>query len=364
MQVKDITQVIEAFAPPVYQEGYDNSGLLIGNPNQEINAALLTLDITEDVIQEAIDKKCNLIVAHHPIIFSGIKRLTGSNYVERCIIKAIQNKIAIYACHTNMDNVIAGVNKKIADKLGLINTKILQPKKGLLQKLVVFVPIENAEHLRTKLFEAGAGNIGNYSECSFNITGIGTFKGNEESNPTIGTKNNTEKVEELRIELIFEAHKQSAIITSLKENHPYEEVAYYISDLENEYQNTGSGMIGEFDDGIEIDAFLTHLKGIFKVPLLKHTKKITKTVKKVAFCGGAGNFLLKDAIKQKADVFLSADFTYHKYFDAENKIVICDIGHYETEQFTPEIFYEVITKKFPTFALHLSNVNTNPINYF
>lgn len=364
MKINDIITVLENFAPPAYQESYDNSGLLIGNKNNDVIGALLTLDVTEEIIDEAISKKCDLIIAHHPVIFSGIKRLNGNNYVERVIIKSIQNNIAIYACHTNIDNVTNGVNKKIADKLGLINTKILQPKTQLLKKLVTFVPSENAEVVRQALFNNGAGNIGNYSECSFNVSGTGTFRGNENSNPVIGAKNVTEKVREERIEIVFEAHQESTIISALKKAHPYEEVAYYISLLDNSYQEVGSGLIGELKEPIEIDAFFNHIKVNFKVPVLKHTEKVKKQIKTVALCGGAGNFLLKDAIRHNADLFLSADFTYHKFFDAENKIVICDIGHYETEQFTPEIFYEVINKKFPTFALHLSNVNTNPINYF
>jgi len=364
MKLHEIISALETFAPPAYQESYDNSGLLIGNKNNEINSALLTLDVTEEIIDEAITKKCDLIIAHHPIIFSGIKRLNGNNYVERVIIKAIQNNIAIYACHTNIDNVTNGVNKKIADKLGLINTKILQPKTQLLKKLVTFVPTENAEAVREALFNSGAGNIGNYSGCSFNVSGTGTFKGNEHSNPVIGTKNQAEKVNEERIEVIFEGHNQNQVIEALIKAHPYEEVAHYISSLDNAYQEVGSGLIGELKEPLEIDSFFNLIKSNFKVPIIKHTAKVKKQIKTIALCGGAGNFLLKDAIRQNADLFLSADFTYHKFFDAENKIVICDIGHYETEQFTPEIFYEVISKKFPTFALHLSNVNTNPINYF
>jgi len=364
MKLHEIISALETFAPPSYQESYDNSGLLIGNKNNGVKAALLTLDVTEEIIDEAISKKCDLIIAHHPIIFSGVKRLNGNNYVERVIIKAIQNNIAIYACHTNIDNVTNGVNKKIADKLGLINTKILQPKSQLLKKLVTFVPTENAEVVRQALFNSGAGNIGNYSECSFNVTGTGTFKGNENSNPVIGTKNQAEKVNEERIEVIFEGHKQNQVIEALKKAHPYEEVAHYISSLDNSYQEVGSGLIGDLKEPMEIDTFFNLIKSNFKVPTIKHTAKVKKQIKTVALCGGAGNFLLKDAIRQNADLFLSADFTYHKFFDSENKIVICDIGHYETEQFTPEIFYEVISKKFPTFALHLSNVNTNPINYF
>ncbi len=364
MLLKTIITEIEKFAPLAYQESYDNCGLLTGNKEQEITGAILCLDCTEAIVEEAIHKKCNLVIAHHPIIFGDLKKLNGSNYVERTVIKAIQHNIAIYACHTNLDNVKLGVNKKIADKLGLINQQILAPKKSLLKKLVTFVPGSHLEKVREALFQSGAGNIGNYDSCSFVLEGTGSFRGNEHTNPFIGEKGKLSLEKESRIEVIFEAVNEFAIISSLKQHHPYEEVAYDIYQLENTYQHIGSGMVGEFEEAISEIEFFTRLKSVFKLKIVKHTPFLNKSIKKVALCGGSGSFLLKNAISSNSDTYLSSDFKYHEYFDAENKILIADIGHYETEQFTPEIFYEIISNKFPTFASYLTEINTNPVNYF
>ncbi|MES2513517.1 MAG: Nif3-like dinuclear metal center hexameric protein [Bacteroidota bacterium] len=364
MLLKTIIAELERFAPLSYQESYDNCGLLTGTKEQDVTAALLCLDCTEAVVDEAILKKCNLIIAHHPIIFGGLKKINGANYVERTIIKAIQNNIAIYACHTNLDNVKAGVNKKIADKLGLVNQRILSPKKSLLKKLVTFVPATHLDIVRDSLFNAGAGNIGNYDSCSFTVEGKGTFRGNEQSNPVIGEKGKLSLENEVRLELIFESVNEGNMLSALKQCHPYEEIAYDIYQLENSYQNIGSGMVGELDNPIPENEFLEQLKTVFKVKFLKHTALLNKPIQKVALCGGSGSFLLKNAINLKSDIYISSDFKYHEFFDAENKIVIADIGHYETEQFTPEIFYEIISNKFPTFASYLTETNTNPVNYF
>ncbi|MCD6020231.1 MAG: Nif3-like dinuclear metal center hexameric protein [Bacteroidetes bacterium] len=364
MILQNIITELEKFAPLSYQESYDNCGLLTGQREQEVTGALLCLDCTEAVVEEAIRKKCNLIIAHHPIIFSGLKKLNGTNYVERTVIKAIQHNIAIYACHTNLDNVHTGVNKKIADKLGLIKTRILAPKKSILKKLVTFVPGDHLETLRNSLFNAGAGNIGNYDSCSFVLEGTGSFRGNENSNPFIGEKGKLSLEKETRLELIFEAVYESQIISALKQNHPYEEVAFDIYQLENTYQNIGSGMTGELETEIPEKEFLELLKSVFKLKFIKHTPFLNKSIKKVALCGGSGSFLLKNAINSESDAYISSDFKYHEFFDAENKILAIDIGHYETEQFTPEIFYEIISNKFPTFASYLTETNTNPVNYF
>jgi dinuclear metal center YbgI/SA1388 family protein len=364
MLLKTIITEIEKFAPLAYQESYDNCGLLTGHKEQEVTGAILCLDCIEAVVDEAIQKNCNLIIAHHPIIFSGLKKLNGTNYIERTIIKAIQNNIAIYACHTNLDNVKLGVNKKIADKLGLINQQILSPKKSLLKKLVTFIPATHLEIVRESLFNAGAGNIGNYDSCSFILEGTGSFRGNENSNPFIGEKGKLSLEKETRLELIFETVNESTIISALKQNHPYEEVAYDIYQLENTYQNIGSGMVGELEKPISETEFLENLKSIFKVKVIKHTALTNKRIKKVALCGGSGSFLLKNAINSKSDIYISSDFKYHEFFDAENQILVADIGHYESEQFTPEIFYEIISNIFPTFASYLTETNTNPVNYF
>ncbi len=364
MLLKTIITEIEKFAPLAYQESYDNCGLLTGHKEQEVTGAILCLDCIEAVVDEAIQKNCNLIIAHHPIIFSGLKKLNGTNYIEQTIIKAIQNNIAIYACHTNLDNVKLGVNKKIADKLGLINQQILSPKKSLLKKLVTFVPPTHLDIVRESLFNAGAGNIGNYDSCSFILEGTGSFRGNENSNPFIGEKGKLSLEKETRLELIFETVNEATIISALKQNHPYEEVAYDIYQLENTYQNIGSGMVGELEKPISETEFLENLKSIFKVKVIKHTALTNKNIKKVALCGGSGSFLLKNAINSKSDIYISSDFKYHEFFDAENQILVADIGHYESEQFTPEIFYEIISNKFPTFASYLTETNTNPVNYF
>lgn len=364
MQLHELISELEQFAPLSYQESYDNCGLLVGNKNLQLTGALLSLDCTEAVIDEAIAKKCNVVIAHHPIIFSGLKKLNGSNYVERTVIKAIQHNVAIYACHTNLDNVKLGVNHKIAQKLNLVNTQILSPKSALLKKLVTFVPSANLLSLQNALFNAGAGNIGNYDSCSFSLEGIGTFRGNEFSNPVIGEKGKLSTEKETRLEVIFESYLQNNIINALKLSHPYEEIAYDIYSLDNSYQNIGSGIVGELAQEMSENDFLSHLKSVFKLKLIKHTPLLNKPIKCISVCGGSGSFLLKNAMNSKSDIYISSDFKYHEFFDAEGKIVIADIGHFESEQYTPEIFYEIISKKFPNFATYLTETNTNPVNYF
>ncbi|MEY2828748.1 MAG: hypothetical protein RIQ33_606, partial [Bacteroidota bacterium] len=340
MKIADIIQQLETFAHPSLQESYDNAGLIVGDASTEISKAIICLDAIESVVDEAIAEKANLIIAHHPIIFSGLKKLNGKNYVERVIIKAIQHNIAIYAIHTNLDNVLQGVNQKIAEKIGLKNCQILAPKSGVLKKLVTFVPVEFAEKLKSALFQAGAGNISNYDECSFAMEGKGTFRGNEFSNPTIGEKGKREEVQETRLEIIFENFQQSKILKTLFETHPYEEVAYDIYALENNHPQIGAGLIGELETEMNEISFLQHTKKLLETNCIRHSHFIHKKIKKVAVCGGSGSFLLKTAIQQNADAFVTADFKYHEFFDADAKILIADVGHYESEQFTIDLLYD------------------------
>ena len=363
MKIAEIIQTIEDFAPISYQESYDNAGLLIGDKMAVCTGVLICLDAIESVIDEAIDKICNLVVAHHPIIFSGLKKITGSNYIERTVIKAIKNDVAIYAAHTNLDNMRLGVNNMIADKLGLKNRKILHPKRGLLKKLSTYVPKESKDVLLNALFTAGAGNIGNYSECSFSVEGSGTFKGNEESNPKVGEKNIRSTEIESKIEVIFPDYLEAKILKTLIENHPYEEVAYEVISLDNDYQNIGSGLIGELEHPVSENDFLEILKNKMEAKSIRYSKLISKNILKVALCGGSGSFLLSKAIAQQADIFITADFKYHQFFDADNQTIIADIGHYESEHFTAQLFNKIISDKFPTFAVQISAINTNPINY-
>ena len=363
MLINDIIQTLETYAPPSYQESYDNAGLLTGNAGWDCTGIICSLDATEDVIEEALSKNCNLVVAHHPIIFSGLKKITGKDYIERTIIKAIKNDVAIYAIHTNLDNVHNGVSRVMADKLGLQNCKVLDPKTGLLKKLYTFVPVADAEKVRAALFAAGGGSIGNYNECSFTAEGLGTYKAGENTNPYIGEQGKRAETEEIKLEIIFESHRQSKILSALLQSHPYEEVAYDIVSLDNAYQNVGSGIIAEFPQEIEEEDFLQILKTGFHLPVIKHTKLLQKKVRTIALCGGSGFFLLKKAIAQKADVFITSDIKYHEFFDADGKILLADIGHWESEQFTIDLLHDILTSEFPTFAVLKTEVKTNPVQY-
>ncbi|MFN5182329.1 MAG: Nif3-like dinuclear metal center hexameric protein [Bacteroidota bacterium] len=362
--ISEIIECIEKFAPVQLQENYDNAGLVVGAPNKILTGVLLCVDSTEEIIDEAINKNCNLVIAHHPIIFNGIKKLNGKNYIERTIIKAIKNDISIYVAHTNLDNLADGVNKKIADKLGLNNINILRPKLNQLRKLVTFCPAEHAEKLREKIFEAGAGHIGNYDSCSFNVNGEGTFRGNEKTKPFVGKKEELNKENEIRIETIFPFTKQKTVLNALISNHPYEEVAYDVYPLDNEYAKIGSGAIGDLDVPMSEVEFLGFLKKAMNTPIIRHTKFLHKPIHKISICGGSGSFLLQDAISKGADVFITADFKYHDFFDADNKIIIADIGHYESEQFTVEIFEELIENNFSDIPVFIAQTETNPVLYF
>ena len=362
--IQDITRHLEQLAPVSYQESYDNSGLLVGSPQAAVQGILFTLDAVESIVDEAIAKNCNLIVAHHPIIFKGLKSLTGRSYVERTILKAIKNDIAIYAIHTNLDNVQNGVNYKIAEKLGLRHVKILRPKAQTLMKLITFVPLEHTKIVLEALGQAGAGQIGEYKNCSFRTLGTGTFQPTDKANPHIGQANQVEEVEEHRVEVIFPAYLQGAVLRALQTVHPYEEVAYYLYNLENLNQEVGSGVIGELPEALEPRPFLAYLKEMMNLHIIRHTADLNKPIQTVALCGGTGSFLLKDAIRQKADVFITADYKYHEFFDAEGKIMIADIGHYESEVHTKELLFDYVKESFGTLHLVLSEVNTNPVSYF
>ena len=363
-KIRDVIQFLEEQAPPALQESYDNAGLILGNRDWEVKGVLVALDALESIVDEAITKGCNMIVAHHPIIFRGLKSLTGKNYVERTVIKAIKNDIAIYAAHTNLDNVATGVNHKICNILGLQNLKILAPKKGTLKKLVVFVPHENTQEVLNALYQAGAGEIGNYENCSFRVTGTGTFTPNDQANPHIGEKLQPEEVTEHRIEIIFPAYREAAVISALLKAHPYEEVAHYLHSLDNKDLSVGSGMIGNLPQAMNTEDFLNFLKEKMELNCIRHTTVITAKVERIAVCGGSGSFLLPKAIQGGADVFVTADLKYHEFFDADQQLVIADIGHYESERFTKDLIFGLIKDKFSTFAVNFSDIATNPIQYF
>ncbi len=363
MLIKDITNYLEEFAPLSLQESYDNSGLLIGSSTKKVNKILITLDVTEEVINEAVNKKCELIIAHHPIIFKGIKKLTSSNVTEKLVVKAIKKDIAIYAIHTNLDNVIGGVNSILANKLGIKNTNILSPKKSGLYKIICYCPIEFTKSLQNAMFNAGAGNIGNYDSCSFTSEGAGTFKPLAGSNPFVGKENRLHNEKENRIEVILPEYRLNNVINAMKNAHPYEEPAFDVYALYNTNTMVGSGLIGELDNATPIKEYLKTVKQILGTKYIKHNKLIDRPVKKVAICGGSGSFLIDAAAQNKADLFITADIKYHEYFEHTETMTIADAGHYETEHPVKELIYALLKEKFPNFALRISEENANPISF-
>ncbi len=362
--VSQISAAIEEVAPLILQESYDNSGLLVGDPHMQVHSALLTLDVTEAVVEEAIAKKCNLIIAHHPLIFGGLKRLTGQTDVQRSVIKAIKNDIAIYACHTNLDNVLKqGVNAKIAEKLGLKVQGVLSPKSSLLYKLQVYVPVDHAEKLKEALFAAGAGEIGNYDECAFEIAGTGSFRPLEGANPFEGRQGQRHQAEELCVEVLVQNWKKSAVHKAMLQAHPYEEVAYNWIPLQNVSDQYGSGVLATLPAAMKKDAFLLELKKRMDLKVVKFTHCKTDLIEKIAICGGSGSFLIGAAKAAGAQAYITADVKYHEFFEAENELLICDIGHYESEKYTVELFSEILSLKFPNFANIFAQTSTNPIDY-
>lgn len=364
MIVQDVINHLEELAPPAYALDFDNVGLLVGNKTTKITGVLVTLDTLEAVVDEAISKKCNLIVSFHPIIFKGLKKLTGKTYVERVVMKAIKNDIAIYSIHTALDNALQGVNNMICNQLELINNHILIPQNATIKKLTTYVPKAEAEKLRTAIFNAGAGSLGNYDNCSFNVEGIGTFNGNEQSSPVKGKKGELHFENETKITVTYTKHLESKILKALFETHSYEEVAYEITTLENKNQNIGMGMIGELKTPMQAKAFLTYLKTKMNTKLVRHSRLLNKPIKKIAVLGGSGSFAIQAAKNADADIFITADLKYHDFFTAENSIILADIGHYESEQFTKNLLVAYLTKKISNFAIVLSKTNTNPVKYF
>ncbi|MBN2746312.1 MAG: Nif3-like dinuclear metal center hexameric protein [Bacteroidales bacterium] len=364
IKIKDIISFLESKFPPALQENYDNSGLLVGSADEVFQKAIISIDFTEDVLQEALNQKANLIITHHPLIFKGLKKLTGSNSIEKLVISCIKNNLSLYAIHTNFDNLTSGTNSFIASRLGLLNAKVLRPLENQFLKLVVFCPVSHANAVRQAIFESGAGTIGYYDNCSFNVEGLGSFRASDEANPFVGTMGENHFEPETRIETILPKHLKNKVLKAMIQAHPYEEVAYDLYPVENHASQIGAGVIGDLPEAIEPQVFLKKLKEITSAACIRHTQLVGNEVKRVALCGGSGAFLISDAIRQNADAYITGDIKYHEFFDANGKLILCDIGHYESEQFTKEILCDLLKEKFPTFAFLKSDIVTNPINYF
>ena len=364
MTIQEVSTLLQQWAPLAQAEDFDNVGLLVGDPVTKVTNILVAHDALENVIDEAISKECNLVVCFHPIIFTGLKRLNGSNYVEKSVLKAVKNDIAIYAIHTALDNLDKGVNYGMASALKLQNCNILLPKKNSIYKLTTYVPNAFAKALKESLFEVGAGHIGNYDQCSFSAQGEGSFRAGEGTNPFVGKKEEQHVEQETQLHITFKKHLKKKIVKTLIENHPYEEVAYELVALENENQNVGMGMIGLLDKPLVENEFLNLIKTTFRTGGVRHSAKLNKEIKKVAVLGGSGAFAIETAIDQGADAYVTADLKYHDYYKAENKILLADVGHYESERFTKKLIADYLTEKIRSFAVLLSEENTNPINYF
>lgn len=363
-KVKDVIDAITAEASLSFQESYDNSGLLIGDSEMKVSKVLITVDITKEVIQEAINKRCEMIVSHHPLIFHGLKRLSPSNPIAAMAMDAIKNNIAVAAMHTNLDNYGKGISYKLSEKLQLTDLKVLSPMKNNLLKLVVFCPVSHVDIVRKAMMEAGAGCIGNYDFCTFNASGKGTFRANEGANPFVGEKNMIHFEDEIRIETVLPMHKLSSVVQAMLQNHPYEEVAYDVYRIENDYSCAGAGMMGVLKEEMDEEKFMKHIQNQLNIPCLCHSALLGKKIKKVAVCGGSGAFLIHEAMKKGADVYVTSDIKYHDYFEADGKILLINAGHFETEQFAKEIMADIIRKKIPNFAVLISEVKTNAVHYF
>jgi dinuclear metal center YbgI/SA1388 family protein len=363
MKLSELCNYLDTAIPLSFQEGYDNSGLQVGSPASEISSAILTIDVTEEVIDEAVKYGCNLVISHHPLIFNGIKKISGRSYIERILAKTIKADIAIYSAHTNLDAMASGVSRKMAQKLDLKNIKVLIPLQKRLLKLVTFIPESHLEKVRSALFEAGAGVIGNYDQCSYTLEGKGSFRAGENTNPFQGEKGKIHFESEIRLETILFSHLKAKVIEALHATHPYEEVAFDLYPLDNDNIDVGIGCTGELDHPLSEIDFLNLVSSVFDARGIKYSNLTGHPVKNVAMCGGSGASFIVNAIGSGADAYVTADIKYHNFFDADNKILLVDMGHFESEKFTTEILYDLIIKKFPKFAVRFSETNTNPINY-
>ena len=363
MLVKDVIDFLNSYAPLDYAEDFDNTGLIVGDKNDKVNGIIICLDSTKEVIQEAIDSDKNLVISFHPIIFNGTKKLSPGNYVNDSILLAVKNNISIFSIHTALDNSIKGVNMKLCEILGINNPKILMPKTKTIKKLITYIPKKNAENLRKKLFDVGAGSIGKYENCSFSFEGVGTFKGNENSNPSVGIKQEDTDAEEVCVNITFLKHLEEIVLLSLREAHPYEEIAYELYTLENVNENIGMGMVGELKKAISEKQLFELIKNKIGSKFLKHSKLLKKPIKKIAVLGGSGAFGIEKALLVRADAYITSDLKYHDYFKAEDSILLIDVGHYESEKFTKNLLFDILTKKFPNFAIAQAKTNTNPVKY-
>lgn len=363
MKILDVIKYLDQLIPAGYQESYDNCGLQVGDTSAEITGALISLDLTEAVVDEAVETRSNLIVTHHPFIFGGLKHIDADSPAGRIIYKLIRNGIAVYSAHTSLDKLSNGVSAQLAKRLGLCNLRILAPDSDSLKQLVVYCPKEQSQQLKDALYAAGAGNIGNYRHCSYSVNGTGTFEPLQGANPFVGTVGSETYTSEERIEMVYPKAFENKIVSALKANHPYETPAYSLIPLSNANPDVGLGIVGELPEDVEIETFIETVKQTVGIPVVRHSELCRKKVRTVALCGGAGAEFIGTAVAQNADIYLTSDIKYHDFQKATGHIVLADIGHYESEQFAKEFFYDKLSEKFRIFAIRIAKTETNFVGY-
>jgi len=365
MTIKQVTQFLEQKFPLYLQEDFDNCGVQCGDVRQEITGAMVCFEMSEQVIDEAIAEGCNLVISHHPLILKrGITKILPTDRVGAMICKALAHNMVLYSMHTNIDSGVGGGNDVFAEKLNLQNVKVLEPHKGLYRKLVVFVPKENAEALKSALFEIGCGVQGNYDSCGYTVHGQGQFRPLKGANPHIGEENQLEHVEEERIEMIYPTGLQRTVVQAIYEHHPYEEPAFDLLPLENESRTIGLGRIGELPKVMPVSEFLECLKDKLGFEHCRYAGDTTKMIHKVAVCGGGGSSFIDLAIASGADAYVSGDFKYHDFFKSHSGTLLVDIGHYEGEYFIKNIIHQQIKENFTNFAALISKMEKVEVKYF
>lgn len=364
MKLAELTKKLDTIFTTQQAEDFDNVGLICGNPLREVRRILVCHDALETVIDEAIEKDCQLVIAFHPIIFKGMKRISGRNYVEKSVLKALENKIGIYAVHTALDNDYFGVNDGICSALGLEKTSILLPKKDHLHQVQFFVPKSSTQAVKEAVFKAGAGTIGLYDECSFSVQGTGSFRPLEGADPHIGNTNERTHVAEDMVTVICENYKTQGVIKALKSVHPYEEVAFQVIRLENEHPLVGLGKYGDLPEALSFEDFLEKIKKVFRLKMIRHSHFSRSTIRRIGVLGGSGSSGIQAAMDRGCDAYLTSDLKYHDFFIPEGNMLLCDLGHFESEQFVVSQIITRLSEKIPNFVVLKSEVNTNPINYF
>lgn len=364
LPLKTLLAGLEQWVPFVWQENYDNAGLILGDPNQQIRKALVCFDVTPEVVDEAVRNEADLILSHHPAIFKGIKRINPASRLGYMLKQSLCHDIAWCALHTNLDNTLSGVNSWLCEHLGLQEVRPLVPLQGIYGKLQVYVPEAYAEKLRQALAEAGCGAGTKYDTCSYTSRGEGRFRAGSQAHPFTGRIGELHCEAECKIECLYPLHKTRQVLDVLRTNHPYEEPAFDLLPLQNEAVEQGAGAIGILPETMQERELLDKLKELTGVHCIRHSGFQGRRIKKIALCGGSGGSFIANACGQKADVYITGDLKYHDFTDTEPGTWLVDIGHFESEKFAMELIFRFIRKNFPNFAVSISEQAKNPVSFY